>query len=154
MYSIAQLQEETGATRRTIHFYVQQGILPPPVGAGPRAAYDESHRLRLLAVRRLQEVGWRLDQIRAYFQRASLPSIARVVETGRPPPVDELEASPSPATGSAASDAEPCVRYRLAPGIELLVSANAPVKARATVERSLPLIAQLFRDEASDTVSR
>ncbi|HVC33267.1 MAG TPA: helix-turn-helix domain-containing protein [Chloroflexota bacterium] len=144
MYSIAELQTETGASRRTIHFYVQQEILPPPVGAGPRAAYDDGHRLRLLAVPKLRSGGWRLDQIKLFFQRAPLAAIARVVETGRLPADDaSWPAERGEPEGFAA--AESLVRYRLAPGIELLVSTSAADDARATAERSLPLIAQLFR---------
>ena len=145
MYSIAELAKETGATRRTIHFYVQQGVLPPPVGAGPRATYDEGHRLRLLAVPRLRAGGWRLDEIRAFFQRATRSAISRVVETGRMP----LDEEPGPleraSLNGIGAEAEPLTRFLLAPGVELLVSANAPAPARETVERSLPLIAQLFR---------
>ena len=145
MYSIADLAKETGATRRTIHFYVQQGVLPPPVGAGPRATYDDGHRLRLLAVPKLRAGGWRLDEIRAYFQHATLSAISRVVETGRMPRDDEPGTVDKGSTNGTGADSESLTRYLLAPGVELLVSANAPHPARETVERSLPLIAQLFR---------
>jgi len=147
MYSIAQLEAETGTTRRTIHFYVQQGILPAPVGAGPRAAYDETHRMRLLAVPRLRANGWRLDQIRSFFQRASMTAIARVVETGRAPSEEDYGSAEGGDGAVSASEAEQIVRYRLAPGVELLVSSNASVRDRSTVERSLHSIARLFRDQ-------
>ncbi|MGH2461808.1 MAG: helix-turn-helix domain-containing protein [Chloroflexota bacterium] len=145
MYSIAELARETGATRRTIHFYVQQGVLEPPVGAGPRATYGDDHRLRLLAVPKLRAGGWHLDEIRAYFQRATQFSISRVVETGRMPADEEPETADKARRNGNVADAEPLTRYVLAPGVELLVSANAAAPARETVERSLPLIAQLFR---------
>lgn len=145
MYSIGQLQAETGATRRTIHFYVQQAILPPPSGAGPRAAYDEIHRLRLLAVPKLKAAGWRLDQIRTFFQRAALSTIARVVETGRPPADEEWWLAAKAGSNVPGAEGEEIVRYRLAPGVELLVSTSASDGARATAERSIPLIAQLFK---------
>lgn len=145
MYSIAELEAETGATRRTIHFYVQQRILPAPAGAGPRATYDDGHRLRLLAVPKLRAAGWHLDQIRAFFQRASWTAIARVVETGRLPADTDGGSDTRAGQSGPSTGAEAITRYRLAPGIELLVSASAPDPAKATVERSLPLIAQLFR---------
>jgi len=148
MYSIAELESETGATRRTIHFYVQQAILPPPVGAGPRASYDEGHRLRLLAVPKLRAAGWRLDQIRTFFQRAPLPAVARVVETGRAPADEDSWTTGKLSQPGAATEPEAVVRYRLAPGVELLVSGNATDGARRTVERSLPLIAQLFKEQS------
>lgn len=146
MYSIAELQAETGATRRTIHFYVQQAILPPPVGAGPRASYDEGHRLRLLAVPRLRSAGWRLDQIKGFFQRASLTAVARVVETGKVPTDEDSWQSGKMIGGAPSTEVESMVRYRLAPGVELLVSSTAADGARDIVERSLPLIAQWFKE--------
>lgn len=145
MYSIAELARETGATRRTIHFYVQQGVLRPPLGAGPRATYDDEHRLRLLAVPKLRAGGWRLDEIRAYFQNATRFAISRVVETGRMPADEEPESADKARANGTGADAEPLTRYVLAPGVELLVSANASNPTRETAERSLPLIAQLFR---------
>lgn len=150
MYSIAELQQATGATRRTIHFYVQQGILPRPAGAGPRATYDETHRLRLLAAKTLKEAGWRLDRIRTFFEQASPAAVARVVQTGAAPADDTLASwdhPPSTEASMSVAASEPLIRYRLVPGIELLVSASASERARATVERALPLIAQWFREE-------
>jgi DNA-binding transcriptional MerR regulator len=64
-YSIQELSELSGLPRRTIHFYTQQGLLPPPSGAGLGAHYDAAHLLRLQLIPRLREQGLRLDEIRA-----------------------------------------------------------------------------------------
>lgn len=49
MHELAQV---TDVTPRTIRFYVAEGLLPPPAGAGPAAVYTAAHRdrLRLIGV--------------------------------------------------------------------------------------------------------
>ena len=66
-FDIQELVRRSGIPRRTIHFYVQQGILPPPQGAGLAAHYTEDHLLRLQLIPVLRGQGLRLDQIRARF---------------------------------------------------------------------------------------
>ncbi len=41
-YDIQELVAQSGVPRRTIYFYVQQGILPPPEGAGLAAHYTRT----------------------------------------------------------------------------------------------------------------
>jgi DNA-binding transcriptional MerR regulator len=49
------LCELTGLSRQAIHFYVQQGLLPPGIKTGRNMAYyDASHLDRLQLIRRLQ----------------------------------------------------------------------------------------------------
>ena len=66
---INELVEKSGVPRRTIHFYVQQGLLPPAEGAGLAARYSEEHLLRLAAIPVLRRRGLRLDEIRREFQQ-------------------------------------------------------------------------------------
>lgn len=82
-FSIQELCEQTGLPRRTIHFYVQQGILPPPSGAGLGAVYDENHLVRLKLIPILRQRGLRLDEIRQRFQATSLPDLQRMLEQAR-----------------------------------------------------------------------
>ena len=63
-YTIQELSELSGVPRRTIHFYTQQGVLPPPQSAGLGARYSPLHLLRLQAVPVLRGQGLRLDEIR------------------------------------------------------------------------------------------
>ena len=59
-YSLGELEERTGFSRRIIAFYVQQGLLPKVGRRGPRTRYPESflHRLQLIAgIRDLQDRG-------------------------------------------------------------------------------------------------
>ena len=54
-FDIKELSERAGATPRTVHFYVQQGLLPPAGSTGPGARYGEGHLSRLKLIRLLQK---------------------------------------------------------------------------------------------------
>jgi DNA-binding transcriptional MerR regulator len=63
-FTISDLEARTGINRRTIHFYVKEGILPAPQGAGGGARYGEEHLLRLQLTRELQKSHLKLSGIR------------------------------------------------------------------------------------------
>ena len=89
-YSIQELCDLTGLPRRTIHFYTQQGLLPPPTGAGMGARYSHIHLQRLRLIPVLRHKGLRLDQIRARFTSSTLEDLDALA-TAVPAP------TPSPA---------------------------------------------------------
>ena len=102
-WSIADLADAAGLSRRAIRFYVQQGLLPPPNGAGRGAHYDASHLERLRRIAELQAAGHSLDAIR------------RIVEgKDAPPPVPPL-----PAGAPGKWSAELWTRLRIAEGVEV-----------------------------------
>jgi DNA-binding transcriptional MerR regulator len=57
------LAAETGVSERTIRFYISRGLVEPPLRAGRSAAYGETHKERLEAIRRLQAMGMTLAEI-------------------------------------------------------------------------------------------
>src|SRR5919199_521942 len=63
-YRIAELARATGVTPRTIRYYVAEGLLPPPEGAGPAAVYSARHRDRLELIGRLKDQYLPLKEIR------------------------------------------------------------------------------------------
>ncbi len=75
-FTIQELCDQTGLPRRTIHFYTQQGILPPPQGSGLGARYQPDHLLRLKLIPVLRQQGLRLDDIRQKFQSSSRGELA------------------------------------------------------------------------------
>jgi DNA-binding transcriptional MerR regulator len=77
IFDIQRLITESGVPRRTIYFYVQQGLLPPPQGAGLAAYYTEEHLLRLRLVPVLRQAGLRLDDIRERFAQMSSEDMRR-----------------------------------------------------------------------------
>src|SRR5215213_9349152 len=62
--AIGDLADAAGLTRRAIRYYVQQGLLPAPLGRGRGRHYDDSHLQALRRVAELQQAGHSLDAIR------------------------------------------------------------------------------------------
>jgi DNA-binding transcriptional MerR regulator len=106
--SIAELADAAGLIRRAIRFYVQQGLLPPPLGAGRGAHYDASHLERLRRIGELQAAGHSLDAIRRVLEGKDVP-----------PPVPPL-----PAGAPAKWSAELWTRVRIAEGVEVSFDAG------------------------------
>jgi DNA-binding transcriptional MerR regulator len=104
-YGIEELAALGGVTRRTVRYYVQESLLPAPLGVGRGRHYGPEHLERLQAVKALQERGLSLDEVR-----------------------DELERGPARRRAAvAASLSEPQVapsawrRIEIVPGVELHV---------------------------------
>jgi len=73
-YAIGELADLGGVSRRTVRFYVQEGLLPAPYGVGRGNHYGPEHLARLQRVRELQERGCTLDEIRAELASPQLPA--------------------------------------------------------------------------------
>lgn len=114
--SLQQLCERSDVPGRTVRFYIQKGLLPPPLGEKRGAYYTQAHLGELLRIRQWQETGLSLD------------AIADLLQAKREPPV-------APARPGAVE-----VRSHLivADGLELVVS---PDRARLTQAQ----LRQLFR---------
>ena len=86
-YTARELEEETGFDRRTIAYYIQEGLLPRVGRRGPRTRYPKLARDRLLFIRRVREaeeagevVAVSLSDMRMVFERVSPSLIAGVAE--------------------------------------------------------------------------
>ncbi len=65
-------------TPRTIRYYVEQGVLPPP-GRGRPAEYTSDHLRRLALIRRLKEQYLPLEEIRDTMQRLTLDEVEELL---------------------------------------------------------------------------
>jgi DNA-binding transcriptional MerR regulator len=103
-YAIGDLADLGGVSRRTVRYYVQEGLLPEPYGVGRGNHYGPEHLDHLLKVKSLQEAGRTLEDIRRALNH-----------TG-----------PSTGQTEAASSIERTVwrRITLAPGVELNVAGD------------------------------
>jgi DNA-binding transcriptional MerR regulator len=63
-YSLADLCDLADVTPRTVRYYITQGLLRSPSGAGPASRYDDGHLNRLRLIRRLQREHLPLAEIR------------------------------------------------------------------------------------------
>ena len=65
LYNADELADLGGVSRRTVRYYVQEGLLPAPLGVGRGRHYGRAHLDRLLEVKAWQEAGRSLGEIRA-----------------------------------------------------------------------------------------
>jgi DNA-binding transcriptional MerR regulator len=129
LYGIADLAGLGGVSRRTVRFYVQEGLLPAPRGVGRGDHYGPEHVERLLAVKRLQEEGLSLEEIR---RSLASPGPRRPAS-----PIDNVTVhSPIPAS--------PWTRLHLAPGVELHVASHLKIPPPGRLADLAALCGELF----------
>src|SRR6188472_2727976 len=106
--SIGELADAANLSRRAVRFYVQQKLLPTPLGRGRGRHYDRSHLDRLRRVAELQSAGHSLDAIRQILD-------------GKPvqPPKSESDNGARSVRTKPALSAELWTRIRLMDGVEL-----------------------------------
>jgi DNA-binding transcriptional MerR regulator len=138
-YTIQELSDLTGVPRRTIHFYTQQEILPPPEGAGLSTRYREIHLVRLKLIPILRQEGLRLDQIRNYYKSQSLPELEKRLTNAK----TSQKASPG-SKQVAAPQGKALVNFSLPEGITLLVPAEFASKEPERVTKLIATIQEMI----------
>ena len=63
-YSIEEIAALTDLPRRTVRYYIQQGLVDRPIGEKRAAYYTALHLEQLLSIRKWQSAGLSLDRIR------------------------------------------------------------------------------------------
>ena len=114
-FNIDELADLGGVSRRTVRYYVQEGLLPAPLGVGRGRHYDQSHLGRQLHVQTAQEAGRSLDDLRA----------GRTPSSGRSHPA---AAPPRPLPRSAWR------RVELGPGVELHLAHDIKLPAGSRLD--------------------
>ena len=118
-YAIGDLATLAGVSRRTVRYYVQEGLIPPPHGVGRGNHYGPEHLEQILRVKALQEAGRTLDEIR------------RV-------PADRVAGRSSKASQTtepvAHLDRSVWRRLTLAPGVELHIAGNIRLPSPGRLE--------------------
>ncbi|MFC2145627.1 MerR family transcriptional regulator [Actinomycetota bacterium] len=72
-YTIDDLSELTGYSRRTIRYYIQEGLLDPPAGRGKGGFYFGHHLSQLQLIKQLQDKKMSLSSISKYMNRDHEP---------------------------------------------------------------------------------
>ena len=111
-YAIGHLASLGGVSRRTVRYYVQEDLLPPPLGVGRGNHYGQEHLDQLHRVKALQEAGHTLDEIRR--------ALVEGAPTAAPSRAPKLTRSASPDLARSLWR-----RLSLAPGVELHVEGAA-----------------------------
>ena len=129
-YGIAELAELGGVSRRTVRYYVQEGLLPAPFGVGRGRHYGPAHLEQLLRVKALQEEGRSLTEIRAILAGKR----------------DGHGASRVPSAPSRS----PWTRLELAPGVELHVAGGVRIPPPGKLAELTDWCRRVFRREEGE----
>ena len=129
-YAIGDLARLAGVSRRTVRYYVQEGLIPPPLGVGRGNHYGSEHLEQILRVKAMQEAGRTLDEIRSAFAKASA---RQAPVSAKAPCTSALRAMGDKSTRPARLKVAPepqqierslWRRFTLAPGVELHVAGD------------------------------
>lgn len=121
-YTIEQLEDLTGFARRTIRYYIQQGLVEAPFGARKTPRYTERHVEQLLLIRKYKEAGLNLSRIASLLQTQGvlgehLPHADASSEpSSKPSSQPSSKHSPQ---GNAAGDISFVSRIHIADGVSL-----------------------------------
>ena len=129
-YGIAELAELGGVSRRTVRYYVQEGLLPAPLGVGRGRHYGPVHLEQLLRVKALQEEGRSLTEIRAILAGNRDAGGGHRLPT-RPP-------------------RSPWTRLELAPGVELHVAGGVRIPPPGKLAELTDWCRRVFRREEGE----
>ncbi|MFO0714355.1 MAG: MerR family transcriptional regulator [Sandaracinus sp.] len=102
---LEEVAKAAGVSPRTVRYYIQRGLLPPPRFRGPDTAYGDEHVVRLRAIRRLQEAYWPLDAIGGLFASKTEREIEAIADGSHVPAPSTSVASPAPAPTPTPSSA-------------------------------------------------
>lgn len=138
-FTIQELSNLTGLPRRTIHFYSQQGLLPPPHSAGAGAYYDESHLTRLKLIPVLRQKGMRLDDIRAHFNQVSPAELKRALK----------EVPQAPFTARSPLQSQSYNHFNLPAGITLNAPASLSAADQARLRQLIAYAQDIFYQPVS-----
>ena len=137
MFDLKELCDQAGVTARTVHFYVQQGLLPPAGAPGPGARYGGGHVARLRLIRLLQKEHLPLAEIGKRMKGLADAQVQQLV--------DEARARREGTRGSALDyirgvlSGEPLPRLQPDPVAALALPAPSLAKARLADDDSDPL---------------
>ena len=120
-YTIDELSALTGLSRRTIRYYVQEGLIDPPAGRGRGGYYYDSHLRKLRQITSLQGKKMRLS------------AMATVLNQSFAEPE-------SPKRDS-------WVRYEITPGMELHVSTNEETLLAEKIPEIVRIVRMIVKGE-------
>ena len=126
-FSIAELSARAEVTARTIRYYVAEGLLPSPGGAGQQRLYTSEHLRRLQAIKRLKAEYLPLGEIRERL--AALPAGS---------PAARAPQEPSPRTHALSYIEDLLGAAPAPPLVHAPLGASAAVSTGTSLEQVVP----------------
>jgi DNA-binding transcriptional MerR regulator len=140
-FSIGELGRRASVTRRTIRYYVEIGLLPPPSGAGRASAYGPEHLERLGLIKKLQAYRLSLEEIRDHLAaEPNAESSVRAASFAAPLPAQPLEARPPEAMLASAADYVREIREQVEPFVPRETMREHPRQRAHSAEQWLRIV--------------
>ncbi|APR84196.1 HTH-type transcriptional regulator cueR [Minicystis rosea] len=137
-FRLEDLARAADVSPRTVRYYVQRGLLPPPEFRGKDTTYGAEHLSRLVAIKRLQQARLPLEEIAARLASASPAELERLAAEAEPlsetPSPSSIDPPPEPALAG-----ERWERFVLAPGLALHLEGDASAETRRLAQQILEL---------------
>jgi DNA-binding transcriptional MerR regulator len=155
LFRIGELAGKAGVSKRTVHYYINRGLLPPAHGAGVTSSYSEDHLYRLLLIKKLQEKYLPLEKIREMVTLLNTEQVRagleweedEVMPESLPALVHETEQEDYRVKGAPGKEGREYIRYDLGAGVELLCPKSLSARENKAVERILALAGRILRGE-------
>jgi len=87
-FSITELEDATKINRRTIHYYSQKKIIPPPEGKGGSAKYGLRHYYSLILIKQMQKSHLKLSGIKEALDSMSIDELDKLAKAAQKSTVD------------------------------------------------------------------
>ncbi len=120
--SLKELTETAGVSVRTVRYYIAEGLLPPPAGAGPGSHYTAVHLDRLRLIAHLKTAYLPLKEIRRRLAGQDDAEVRRLLaasDAAASPPAPETAADLAHLLGTTGEPATvPSVMPPVAPRFE------------------------------------
>jgi DNA-binding transcriptional MerR regulator len=133
-YNLDQLSSLAELPKRTIRFYIQNGLILKPTGVGRGAHYTTEHLDQLLEIRKWQRAGLSLERIRELLEGRTNPDLL-------PPPLPRRKGA-----------VEVWSHLVLDEGVELILEPNraglSPEQVRALARAVMVAYASVIDGEA------
>lgn len=162
-YTAADLARRANVSVRTVRFYIQEGLVDPPLGRGPGAHFGERHLHQLLRARSMQALGFDIATIRQYADELekiladrglTLENAGRLWAAYALSGLPDRMTDPEPEDDAADDaddeldeelDADSAVRIPMAPGVELLVRPDVKLPTPRKLVELAMMIRRLFK---------
>jgi DNA-binding transcriptional MerR regulator len=121
-YRIGELAEKAGVTKRTVHYYISRGLIPPSEGTGQQSYYSDDHLVRILLVKKLQERYLPLEKIKKIIAGLSYDNARIMLEKKAEIELEDLMDESRTGQQTDFPLGTECRKIELAQGLELYCS--------------------------------
>ncbi len=152
-FKLGELARAAGTSARTVRYYVQRGLLPPPFFRGKDSTYGQTHLTRLRAIRKLQDAFFPLEAIAGELARHTEEEITHFAEGKELPlppalgeaalsqaELDDLPSEPPPPYFTVPGPSRNLRRIEIAPGLEMNIDDDAPAESQQLALRILRVL--------------